>query len=247
RELNPRLAESASATIRSLREDEAYLTARALEVFREALPAEEGLVLPTKRLSLLPTAIAVRVIRRMLEGIEAPPPTGAHITGILEVIRGRDPSASIRLPGGVLVSRVYEEVLFAYESSQEPLPPFDPLPLNRKGKTVIHGTGWSVICEETVAPGENPDGAMYLKVEALSGALTLRPRQTGDVLALPGRRSKSLKKLMIEEKVPRRDRERIPVLDAGGELAAVAGLGPHRAYLAQSGEAALALRFLNEE
>lgn len=103
RELNPRLTESATAAIRSLREDEAYLEARALEVFREALPAEEGLVLPTKRLSMLPAAIAPRVIRRMLEGIEASAPTGAHITGILEVIRGGDPSASLRLPGGILV------------------------------------------------------------------------------------------------------------------------------------------------
>ena len=249
RELNPRLTESATATIRSLREDEAYLEARALEVFREALPAEEGLVLPTKRLSRLPSAIAVRVIRRMLEGIEASAPTGAHIAGILEVIRGGDPSASIRLPGGVLVQRVYEEVLFAYESSQEPLPPFAPCSLNRKGKTEIPGTGWSVYCEATVAPGEASagDGVMYLRQEALSGALTLRPRQAGDILALPGRRSKSLKKLMIEEKLPRRDRERIPVLDAGGALVAVAGLGPQRDYLAKPGELALALRFQKEE
>jgi tRNA(Ile)-lysidine synthase len=88
---------------------------------------------------------------------------------------------------------------------------------------------------------------LYLRLEALSGALTLRPRRAGDVLALPGRRSKSLKKLMIEEKIPRRDRERIPVLDAGGELAAVAGLGPHRAYAAKPGEPTLALRFQRDK
>ena len=244
RELNPRLTESATAAIRSLREDEAYLEARALEVFREALPAEEGLVLPTKRLARLPSAIAVRVIRRMLEGIESAPPTGAHITGILELVRGGDPSASIRLPGGIVVQRVYEEVLFAYESNQEPLSPFEPCLLLRNGKTEIPGTGWSVTCWETVTPMSSmEDGVLYLRQEILSEKLTLRPRRAGDVLALPGRRSKSLKKLMIEEKIPRRDRERIPVLEAGGELVAVAELGPHRAYLAKPGEAALALQF----
>ena len=50
--------------------------------------------------------------------------------------------------------------------------------------------------------------------------------------------SKTLKKWFIEEKIPRRIRERVPVLDVGGAVAAVAGFGPDRAFMARPGEAA---------
>ena len=78
------------------------------------------------------------------------------------------------------------------------------------------------------------------------GTLLLRPRQTGDELALPGRDTKTLKKWMIDEKIPRRDRDSIPVLaDERGVLAA-AGLGPHRDRTAQPGQPAWEVVFWKE-
>ena len=58
----------------------------------------------------------------------------------------------------------------------------------------------------------------------------VRPRQTGDEITLPGRPRRSLKKLFIDQKIPRMEREQVPVLaDADGVLA-VAGLGPNTAH-----------------
>ena len=68
----------------------------------------------------------------------------------------------------------------------------------------------------------------------------------GDELALPGRDTKTLKKWMIEQKIPRRDRERIPVLADERGVLAVAGLGPHRARMAEPGQPAWEVRFWKE-
>ena len=81
-------------------------------------------------------------------------------------------------------------------------------------------------------------GALYLAREALARALVLRPRQTGDEIALPRRGgTKTVKKLFIDEKVPRRERERIPVLADGRGVLAVAGFGPDQSRLARPGRA----------
>ena len=44
---------------------------------------------------------------------------------------------------------------------------------------------------------------------------------------------------MIDAKLPRRERERVPVLACGGTVAALAGFGPAEELLAKPGEAAL--------
>ena len=43
---------------------------------------------------------------------------------------------------------------------------------------------------------------------------------------------------MIEEKLPRFQREVLPVFHCGEQVAAVAGLGPDRAFAAQNGKSA---------
>ena len=246
RELNPKLAQTVSATVKSLRQDEVYLEARAAELFREAQPAEDGMVIATDCLGMVPRALAVRVIRRMLEEIEAPMPGQVHLSGILAIAQGGDPSAALHLPGGILVQRIYGDILIAWDHLHEPLPPLSDTPLILDGVTEIGP--WKVFCQRQVCP-ENPhsEGCYYLALEGIEGELLLRSRRTGDQLALPGRRRKSLKKLMIEEKIPRRNREQIPVLADDEAVLAVAGLGPERSRLASPGQMALALSFKKKE
>ena len=75
----------------------------------------------------------------------------------------------------------------------------------------------------------------------------LRPRQTGDELRLPWRPGKSVKKLLIEAKIPRWERELIPVLADGRGVLAVAGFGPQRDRLAKPGQPAVEVRLSPRE
>lgn len=118
------------------------------------------------------------------------------------------------------------------------------------GETEVEGTPWRVRCRPVRCPDESErkPGALYLAQGALEGPLVLRPRQTGDAVTLPGRGgTKTLKKLFIDEKVPRRERERIPVLADGRGVAAVAGFGPEQSRTAVPGQAAYELLFWKKE
>ena len=98
------------------------------------------------------------------------------------------------------------------------------------------------------AEGEEVPGAFYLARDTVEGELMLRPRQTGDEISLPRRGgTKTVKKLFIDEKVPRRERERIPVLADSRGVAAVAGFGPEQSRLAQPGQSAYELIFWKKE
>lgn len=248
RQLNPRLTESAAETMGYLRSDNDYLNAQAAAACAHARWAEDDLVIEARYIAQLPAAIAPRAARRMLEmmGDGNTDCSAAHLKAIVDLATGEDPSAVAFLPHGRLVQRVYKDLLFTTQS--EPLPPFSPTPLNLDGETVPEGTPWRCRCWATTCPAEGEPGVLYLAREAVEGELVLRPRQTGDEIALPRRGgTKTVKKLFIDEKVPRRDRERVPVLADGAGVLAVAGFGADQSRLAQPGQPAYALIFWKKE
>ena len=247
RQLNPRLTESAAETMGYLRADDDYLNAQAAAACRNARWAEDDLVIEARHIAGLPAAIAPRAVRRLLEMMGdggAVNCSAAHLKAVVNLARGEDPSAVVFLPGGRLAQRVYRELLLT--TRRAPPPPFAPVPLSLEGET--RAGDWRVLCRPETCPPEGAPGTLYLAREALEPPLVLRPRQTGDEISLPRRGgAKSLKKLFIDEKVPRRERERIPVLADGRGVAAVAGFGADRSRLARPGQDALALRFEKNE
>jgi len=66
----------------------------------------------------------------------------------------------------------------------------------------------------------------HFKTTAICGKITVRPRRTGDLIRLAGRgMTKTVKKLMIEEKIPVRERESWPILADEAGVIAVWGIG----------------------
>ena len=211
-ELNPGFVRRMTDTTRYLRADNDYLNAQAAQVCAHARWAEDDLVIEAHYLADAPTAIAPRAARRLLEmmGDGDTDCSAAHLEAIVNLCRGDDPSAVAFLPGGRLAQRVYGELLLT--TQDDPRPPFEPVTPVR-GENPIPGTDWKLVLEEEPWPG-----------------LIVRPRQQGDELTRPGRRSRTVKKLMIDEKIPRRDRERIPVAADGDGVIAVAGLGENGSH-----------------
>ena len=250
RQLNPRLTESAAETMGYLRADNDYMNAKAAAACTHARWAGDDLVIEAQYIAELPAAIAPRAARRMLEmmGDGNTDCSAAHLKAVVDLAAGEDPSAVVFLPNGRLVQRVYRDLLFTTQS--DPLPPFAAVPLNLDGETAPEGTDWRCRCRPVDCPaaGEEAPGAFYLARDALEGELVLRPRQTGDEIALPRRGgTKTVKKLFIDEKVPRRERERVPVLTDGQGVAAVAGFGPDKSRLARPGQPSYELIFWKKE
>ncbi|MCD8376083.1 MAG: tRNA lysidine(34) synthetase TilS, partial [Oscillospiraceae bacterium] len=107
---------------------------------------------------------------------------------------------------------------------------------------------WLLRCRPCLRPpaGREAPGAVYLSREGLEGQPVLRPRRAGDEIQLPGRPNKSLKKLLIEARLPAGQREFLPVLADGNGVLAVAGFGPQERRLAQPGQAALEISWERE-
>ena len=244
RQVNPKAVEHMTAATARLKRDNDVLNANAARVSAEARKAEDGWVIPVKAFEFLPDPIAARAVRQLLARVGGEQVSSPHLTAVVKLMRGNDPSAMLHLPK-VLVRRVYGDVLFTPWS--EEAGPLLEQPLEKNGVTVWGD--WVVTCVPEVCP-ENAAGSpaeFRLSADRLSGPLTLRPRREGDELQPPGRPCKTVKKWFIDEKVPRHARESVPVLWDGETVAAVGLLGPSEALLAKPGETALHITLQREK
>jgi tRNA(Ile)-lysidine synthetase-like protein len=129
-----------------------------------------------------------------------------------------DPSASVDLPG-LRVCRRYGSLVF----------------LKPVCKTVLEDTLIGI--DESVTFGDwqieltdgRRDGAYHADATKLSFPLSVRARREGDRIFMGGMH-KSVKKLMIDRKIPKEMRDNIPVLLDNNRVVAIAGIGFDRTY-----------------
>ena len=221
-ELNPRAEEHINALSRRAAEDEALLTAMAEELLDRCGHAPGGDTLCLTPLLGAPRPVALRTLRGFL-----PEARAVHLEAVLSLCHGDSPSAAADIPGG-RVCRAYDRLIFSPgEAESDP-----PVPLT-EGLTLWNG--WTVTCAPAVCPQKAyvDRGEFYLK----PGPYLIRPRREGDRLQLGQRPCKTLKTLMIEQRVPKHLRDTVPVLaEDGGAAAAAGGLGPHWEALARPKE-----------
>ena len=228
-ELNPRAASHIAAAALRLREDEAELSRQAARLADSALDIRLGTAIPARVLTDAPRPLALRACALLAErtalGCRA-----VHLEKMLALAAGDDPSAGLDVPGGS-VRRQYDLLVLTRQSEKEPPPP-QPLILGGN-----RWEDWTVMCEEAVCPGKaylSPE-EFYLK----PAAYLIRARREGDRITLGKRPVKTVKKLMIDGKIPAVRRGHIPVLALGERVAAVGGFGPDLECLAEPGEPAL--------
>ena len=219
-ELNPQAVSHITAAALRLAEDERELQRQAQQLLAHAAEAEDGLSIPVSVLISAPRPIALRALRAL-----APEARSAHLEAMLELCERDTPSARLDIPGGN-VRRVYDTLLVS--PVQEVVPPSVPL---CEG-TQVWGK-WRITCTPAICPAKAyvDRSCFYLREERYR----IRSRQEGDTIQLGNRPTKTLKKLMIEEHIPRHLRDFVPVLvDSAGHPSALGGFGPHKESLAQS-------------
>ena len=216
-----RLTENAA----HLREDSRYLTAQAEALTSCAVQTDDSLSIPAGILAGAADPIAARAVRLLLERLRGGDDTCAasHLESILTLCRSASPSGEVHLPDGLLAFREY-----------------DTLRLSR----ALPHREWAVEITSCVYEGQTQTGQeLWLSLEKTPG-LSVRTRHEGDALKLPGRPTKSLKKWFIDLKIPRHDRDTLPVLSVGGKAAAAALVGPDEAFLPAPGEDARHIVFV---
>ena len=239
-ELAPGFTGRSRGTIARLRADEDELSRQAAALADQALDIPAGIAVPANLIGRAPQALAVRAVRLLLARLNGGDTgcTAAHLEAAAALCRGTVPSARVDLPGGIAVRRQYDLLVLTAQAEQEPPPPV-PLALGEN----CWGD-WTVLCEKAVCPGKAyvSPSEFYL----MPGEYLIRSRQAGDRVKLGPRPERTLKRLMIDGKIPAVRRGHIPVLALGGRVAAAGGFGPDRECLAAPEEPALHI-ILREE
>ena len=220
RELNPAFSAACSRTARLLRADETLLE----DMAGKAVVFEgEAAALSVHALLGLPEPLSSRALRQAAAffGVQ---PEEKHIASLLRLAASENPSARLELPGGVTARREYDRLVISQRGEASPFP-----------ETELPFGEWTEIPERDMLVfwGERPEDTkihgkfttFFFKKSRICGTIAVRPRREGDHLQLPGRPGKSLKKWMIQEKVPAAERAGFPVFADECGVLAVLGLG----------------------
>ena len=131
-----------------------------------------------------------------------------HLDGLFALCRGDDPSAQSHLPGSRAVRR-YERLVFCTGQ------PDIPQAVELWPEQPVDFGPWQLELRQETGEG--------LPVAVSHLPLTVRSRQEGDVIAMPYGH-KTVKKLLIERKIPKDLRDSLPIICNNKEIVAVGGL-----------------------
>ncbi len=207
---NPSIAFLASDMAARLRQDEDLLRSLSGQTLNKLSDPDGSL--DCGALLEQPPALQSRVILLWLRqnGLAG---SRRQVDAVSALARAQSPSARYTFPGGFLLQRRYDRLLLTSEQ-QSPTPP--ELFLNPPCRVQ-----WGGYTAECLPAGliESPANTLLLDPASVCGMLRLRSRQAGDTIRL-GCGTKSLKKLLIDLKVPADLRDCLPVLaDDSGALA----------------------------
>ena len=207
--INPRAVRHITQAADSFLAIEEYLRGQADRLYREYVEKKENGYWIQKELFLEKELMQSYVIRMVLEQVEGKKQdlTAAHVESILSLGRGRT-GASVSLPGGVLASQVYGNLLIR-------VPAAGKLPLKE--------------LEFEVFPWENqqiPEKTYtkWFDYDKIKSSLEIRHRKPGDFLTVTeAGGKKKLKDYMIDCKIPREERENLTLLADAGHILWIVG------------------------
>jgi len=226
--VNAAFERSALRTARLLRADEAYMhteAEKALERIREG----DRLSIPA--LLAQPEALRLRTLLLMAgAGTEL-----VHLDALLSLCESANPSAELTLPGGSVVRREYDRLLFHAETPRS-LGEYELIP----GSVLELPEAGLRVRTELLEPGteiQSSFNTFSFSYGNICGRLTLTSRRDGDRIRFRGREgSHSLKRLMSDAHIPRPRRGLVPVLRDEAGILAVYGFGQSDRCRAENGD-----------
>jgi tRNA(Ile)-lysidine synthase len=200
-----------------------------LERAADAVIAQLGIPMPLEALRLEPAGLARTVLIRLAERTAGPGSVALSRSDCDAVLNlSVEGTQSLDLGGGLRAVAEYGALRFQVgEATVEGPPP--SITLEIPGEAEFGD--WEVRARmERVAQAAGGGflparGDALLSPSSIDAPLTIRPWQHGDRMRPAGLDgSKTLQDVFTDNKVPREERDRIPVVESGGEIVWVAGL-----------------------
>ncbi len=196
-------------------------------------------VLDREKLVPVPAALQGRLLRHALEGLlpGMRDLTYRHIRGVQELAARGKTGTSLDLPGRV-TARISYGKLYLFRKGRKKSPERgQPLNLAVPGEALLPG-GREKVMARVLRRGEMPwpplrEREALLDYDRLAGpdSLTVRCRRPGDrfqPLGLKG--TKKLKDFLMDRKIPRQERDGLPLVTRGGDILWVVGLDIHDGF-----------------
>ena len=193
------------------------------ELNRLAPDAADAIVLSHAELAELPRQVAAEVLRQAAArlGSHAPLRAWAH-RGLDRILASPPPRRPFRL-GGVLVEVSAGRIRLACTA----LTPLPARELGVPGSVELPEIGRVLEARLVSGTGYAVSRARYrvaFDASLLPSRFTVRARRPGDRFSPFGAGDRRLKSFLIDEKIPRWERVRLPVVEAGGRIFWVVGV-----------------------
>ncbi len=176
----------------------------------------------------IPSALQTRVVQLVLSYLyhsRQPIVTSVHIEQILVLMKGENPSGMLHLPDSLYVLRSYERIVFTFtpEQKHQKFAYTVSVPFELQ---LPHGYLRGKVSEEHPCDDIHSETTFVGDAHAFEFPLTIRTRTPGDRMTPKGMNgSKKVKSIFIDEKIARRKRDSIPIIeDANGEIIWVVGV-----------------------
>jgi len=225
--IQPALVSNLSRLAEIMRAEDDLMSEQANNALRGVAsqrPGEVGILLSL--FGALAPALQRRVIRAAIAKVKGDELDIEleRVEALLQLALGGRTGALVELPGGLRAERTYGEVVIAPAPSEKAVSTREwtlPVP----GQVVLRELGLEITASRSRAkrPPPSPMAAL-LNAAKIEGPLLVRTRRRGDRLRPIGMRGTvKLQDFFVNAKVPRAQRDRVPLILSGNEIVWVVG------------------------
>lgn len=229
---SPNIVRQLNKTSRLLQADEAFLQEKAREWAAEILHRNErGVELQRQKLAALPQALASRILLQAILSAKGDLRRvgTAHLAALWKMVRGAAKTARLSLPGGWTAVVNEDRLILLPKESISAQPSSFIYEVPGPGTLLIGESGDRLHFREKKGPFPLPKGALppntaWVDGEKIAWPLIVRTLRPGDRFTpWRGVGTKKVARFMMDRKIPREQRLRIPLVLCRGEVVWVAG------------------------
>lgn len=222
-QMNPRAAEALDRLSQTVRQDQDFLMLEAEKAVQSAATyGEKEAEIELSALKEAHRAISVRMLRIVLARLGKPLDTEySHLEAVLQLALAARSGTSLDIGDGWRAEIRYGRLLLQ-RKADEAAPEYYEKELNLSGKTELpRGT---VTAAAAAARRQGDGWSEFLDRDRIPAGAVLRTRRAGDTFhPLHGPGTKKLKDYFIDIKLPRQERDRVPLLADGTRILWVVG------------------------
>jgi len=246
KKINPRMAQTISRTMDILREEERYFDIVVTKALMKLISRKTDLRIELflTPMESMDKVILRRVLRRAIDETKGLRGMGfVHIEDIMGMIKEGKPGERLSLPKGLRVIRNYATLVITSEIPYR----METVALNVPGQAVMRDIKavLNASLEEHVDVYGDGKSLAVFDADKTGTTLTVRPREKGDFFCPIGfGKRKKLQDFFVDEKVPRDERDSIPLILSGNDIVWIAGFrGDERFRVTEETKRFLKLEF----